>query len=80
MGILFVLLFWGMLGSVVAVVGGFIARRITVAVTPTKLTVPTDQLVKKLFGLRRSCLLLVLRAKPDTSQTPGMQSATVQFP
>jgi hypothetical protein len=34
MGILFVLLFWGMLGAVVALVGGFIARRITVAVTP----------------------------------------------
>jgi hypothetical protein len=34
MGILFVLLFWGMLGSVVGVVGGFILRRITVAVTP----------------------------------------------
>jgi hypothetical protein len=33
MGILFVLLFWGMLGSAVAVVSGSIARRITVAVT-----------------------------------------------
>jgi hypothetical protein len=33
MGILFVLLFWAVLGSVVAVVGGFAARRITSALT-----------------------------------------------
>jgi hypothetical protein len=33
MGILFVLLFWGVLGTAIAVVGGFAARRITSALT-----------------------------------------------
>jgi hypothetical protein len=76
MGILFVLLFWGMLGSVVAVFGGFVARRITVAVTPDQADGPhksaRENAVRFATFLPFACLawagaIFVLQAVVNTS-------------